>query len=155
MSDSPSPSSSPSSSAASNASPASPASPVRHFAINADDLERARRFYGSVFGWRFNAWGPPDFFMIETGATADTPAVHGSLQARRTLVEGERMTGFECTITVRDIRATELAIVAAGGTILMPVATIPTVGHLLWFRDSEGNVAGAMQPDAAPLPPEV
>lgn len=131
--------------------PAEPRSPVRHFAINADDVERARRFYGRVFGWRFNAWGPPGFYMIETGATAETPAIFGSLQGRRTLVEGERMTGFECTIAVDDLEATERAIVAAGGTILMPRTTIPTVGHLLWFRDSEGNVAGAMQPDARGL----
>lgn len=132
---------------------AGPGTPVRHFAINADDCARAARFYGQAFGWRFNAWGPPDFYMIETGSTPETPAVFGSLQARRTLVPGERMTGFECTIAVPDIHAAERAIVEAGGTILMPIATIPTVGHLLWFRDTEGNVAGAMQPDATPFAP--
>jgi hypothetical protein len=131
-----------------------PGSPVRHFAINADDCARASQFYQRAFGWRFNAWGPPDFYMIETGSTADTSAIYGSLQARRTLVPGERMTGFECTIAVTDIHATERAIVEAGGTILMPIATIPTVGHLLWFRDTEGNVAGAMQPDNTPFTPE-
>lgn len=138
-----------------SSAPSSPSSPVRHFAINADDLERARRFYGEVFGWQFHAWGPPGFYMIETGSTAETPAIFGSLQGRRTLVPGERMTGFECTIAVSDIHAAQRAIEAAGGTILMPIATIPTVGHLLWFRDTEGNVAGAMQPDPRPLPDDV
>jgi predicted enzyme related to lactoylglutathione lyase len=128
-----------------------PQSPVRHFAINADDMARAQKFYSSVFGWRFNAWGPPDFLMIETGS-ADTPAIFGSLQGRREIVPGERINGFECTIAVPDIDVAERAIVAAGGTILMPKATIPTVGHLIWFRDTEGNVAGAMQPDTRPLP---
>ncbi|MBL0938183.1 MAG: VOC family protein [Gemmatimonadaceae bacterium] len=128
-----------------------PSSPVRHFAINADDLDRAQTFYQHVFGWRFHAWGPPNFYMIETGSTAETPAIFGSLQGRRTLVEGERMTGFECTIAVSDIHATARAIEAAGGQILMPPTTIPTVGHLLWFRDSEGNVAGAMEPDSRPI----
>ena len=120
--------------------------PVRHVAINADDTTRAQAFYGSVFGWTFNAWGPPGFWMIDTGAT-DPGAPMTALQQRRTLVEGERMTGFECTIGVADVRATERAIVTAGGTILMPRTTIPGVGHLLWFRDTEGNVAGAMQYD--------
>ena len=32
---------------------------LRHFSINADDLGRARTFYAAVFGWRFEAWGPP------------------------------------------------------------------------------------------------
>jgi uncharacterized protein len=126
--------------------PGQPQSPVRHFAINADDLPRARQFYEGVFGWRFNAWGPPGFYLIETGA-ADTPAVMGSLQQRRDIVPGERLNGFECTISVPDIAAAETAIVANGGTILMPRATIPTIGHLVWFRDPEGNVAGALQPD--------
>jgi predicted enzyme related to lactoylglutathione lyase len=31
---------------------------VAHFAINADDVERARAFYGKVFGRTFAAWGP-------------------------------------------------------------------------------------------------
>jgi len=92
------------------------------------------------------AWGPPGFFMIETGA-ADTPAIYGALQQRREIVDGERLNGFECTIAVPDIEAAERAVIAAGGTILMPRATIPTVGHMFWFRDSEGNIAGAMQPD--------
>lgn len=121
--------------------------PVRHFAINADDTTRAQAFYGSVFGWTFNAWGPPGFWMIDTGAR-DTGTPMGALQQRRALVEGERITGFECTISTPDIRATERAILAAGGSIIMPRTTIPGVGHLLWFRDTEGNVAGAMQYDS-------
>lgn len=122
------------------------ATPVRHFAINADNPTRAREFYGAVFGWTFSAWGPPGFWMMDTGSR-DPGSPMGSLQQRRTLVEGERMLGFECTMSVPDVRPVERAIVAAGGTILMPRTTIPTVGHLLWFRDPEGNVAGAMQYD--------
>lgn len=130
-----------------SAAPAAAASPIRHFAINADDTTRAQAFYGTVFGWTFAAWGPPGFWMIDTGAR-EPGAPMASLQQRRTLVEGERMTGFECTIGVPDARAAERSILEAGGTILMPRTTIPGVGHLLWFRDPDGNVAGAMQYDA-------
>ena len=126
--------------------PSRPATPLCHFAINADDTTRARAFYAGVFGWSFNAWGPPGFWMIDCGAT-DPGAPMASLQGRRTLIDGEKMTGFECTIGVPDVRAVEKAVVALGGTILMPRTTIPTVGHLIWFRDTEGNVAGAMQYD--------
>ena len=94
------------------APPNPPQSPVRHFAINADDLVRARKFYTHVFGWEFNPWGPPDFFMISTGS-ADTPAIHGSLQRRRNLVEGEPLNAFECSIAVPDIDAAERAIVVS------------------------------------------
>jgi predicted enzyme related to lactoylglutathione lyase len=121
---------------------------VRHFAINVDNMDRAQRFYKRVFGWTFEAWGPPDFYKIETGTAAD-PGIFGAMQKRRELVAGERLNAFECSIFVPDVDAVAAAVVANGGTIIMPKAKIPTVGHLIWFRDPEGNVAGAMQPDAA------
>ncbi len=126
--------------------PARAAQNVAHFAINADDIDRARRFYERVFGWRFEAWGPPDFLQIATG-TEQQPGILGALQKRRELIEGERMTGYECSISVADVDAVAKAVVANGGTIVLPRTLIPTVGHLLFFRDSEGNVAGAMQFD--------
>ena len=124
-----------------------PAANVQHFAINADDVARARRFYERVFGWRFEPWGPPGFLLVSTG-TDDDPGVRGALQQRRELVPGQRMTGFECTIGVADVDAVGRAVVANGGTIIMPRVLIPTVGHLIFVRDPEGNVAGAMQYDA-------
>ena len=37
---------------------------VSFFAINADDVPRARQFYSAVFGWKFEPWGPPGFYLI-------------------------------------------------------------------------------------------
>jgi predicted enzyme related to lactoylglutathione lyase len=119
---------------------------VAHYAINADDLERARRFYSNVFGWEFQAWGPPGFYMIETGDSLRV-AMRSSLQKRRELMPGVRMNGFECTVSVSDIDAAAKAIEANGGTIVMQICTLPGVGRLLFFRDPEGNLAGAMQYD--------
>ena len=127
-----------------NDRPVPPATGVAHFAINADDVSRAQRFYGGVFGWQFTAWGPPDFYMISKRDQTD-PGIRGSLQKRRELVEGERITGFECSVAVVDIDATAKAVVANGGVILIPPVHIPTVGHIIFFRDTEGNVAGACQ----------
>ena len=57
------------------------------------------------------------------------------------------MPGMEITFEVDDLKATIAAIEAAGGRILMPPFRIEGVGELIFFRDSEGNVAGAMQYD--------
>lgn len=35
---------------------------VKHFAVHADDVDRARKFYESVLGWQFTPWGPPNFY---------------------------------------------------------------------------------------------
>jgi len=119
---------------------------LAHFAINADDLPRARRFYENVFGWTFSPYGPPGFFQIDMGRTTVQPVL-GALQQRRALVPGVELKGFECTISVSDVHATARAIEANGGRIIMAVVTLPSVGQLLFFEDPEGNLAGAMQYD--------
>jgi predicted enzyme related to lactoylglutathione lyase len=121
---------------------------IAHFAINADDLPRARAFYEGVFGWKFQAWGPPGFFQIDMGSSLPAAPVMGALQQRRPLVEGAPLRAFECTISVADIAATAQAIPACGGRIVMQPVTLPGVGRLLFFEDPEGNVAGAMQYDS-------
>ena len=116
---------------------------VDFFAINADDVPRARKFYEAVFGWSFEPWGPPNFYLIETGQ--ERKAVRGALQERRELAPGQKMIGFECTISVENIDQTIRAIEANGGRIAAPKFHIPTVGTVAYFFDTEGNVAGIIQ----------
>jgi predicted enzyme related to lactoylglutathione lyase len=113
------------------------------FAINADDVPRARRFYETVFGWSFEPWGPPNFYLIETGK--EQSAVRGGLQERRELAPGQKMIGFECTISVANIDQAIRAIEANGGRIAAPKFHIPTVGTVAYFFDTEGNVAGIIR----------
>lgn len=117
---------------------------VRHFSINADDVARARKFYEGVFGWKFQPWGPPDFFLVQTG-TEEDPGIEGSLQGRRELVKGEKINTYECSISVDNVDAIAKAVQSNGGKIVMPKVEIPGVGRLIFFQDPEGNVAGAMQ----------
>jgi predicted enzyme related to lactoylglutathione lyase len=114
---------------------------IRHFAINADDVDRAAAFYTAVLGWTFTPWGPPGFLKVDGAGE-----VVGALQQRRDL-DGRRATGFECTVPVPDLDAVAAAVVAHGGRIVMEPSTIAGVGRLLFFADPEGNVAGAMQYD--------
>ena len=114
---------------------------VCHFAIHADDCERAKRFYEQAFGWSFEPWGPPGFWLIETSKGA----LRGALQQRREPVEGQGMIGFECTIGVTDVEAAKSAVEAAGGTITLQPMLLEGVGTLVMFEDTEGNRVGAMQ----------
>jgi uncharacterized protein len=120
---------------------------VAHFSINADNLDRARDFYGDAFGWGFAAYGPPGFYMIQgAGGPAGTFA---SLQQRREIVAGKPVFGLECTLAVEDSAAAEAAVLKAGGKIVMQRTVLAGVGTLFFFEDSEGNVLGAMQYDSA------
>lgn len=118
------------------------AAPVAHVAINADDPDATCAFYTDVFGWTYESYGPPGFNRV------DRPDgnVHTVIQQRRDLVPTER-AAVEVTFAVDDVDATAAAAIAAGGTIVMERATIPGVGHLVFFADPGGTVVGAIQYD--------
>jgi uncharacterized protein len=119
------------------------------FAIHADDVERAARFYEAVFGWRFEPWGPPGFYLIQTGDD-DSPGIQGLLQKRHTPRAGTGLNGFEPTFSVEDVDAVLAAVEANGGTVTMGKSPIPTVGVLVRFLDTEGNDVGAMKYEQPP-----
>lgn len=119
------------------------------FAIHVDDLDRAIAFYEAVFGWRFEPWGPPGFYLIQTGDD-DAPGVQGLMHKRHEPRTGTGLNGFEPTFSVADVEAVAAAVVANGGTILFPPSPIPTVGTLVRFLDTEGNDIGAMHYETPP-----
>ena len=119
---------------------------IARFSINAYDVTRACHFYENVFGWKFEQMGPPNFYMIKTGETEDNPGMH-TLHPRRELKQGVRMTGYECTIAVPSLSDIVTAIRAQKGNIIMEETVIVGLGRLIFFEDTEGNLAGAMQYD--------
>ncbi len=118
---------------------------VAHFSINANDMERAKAFYADAFGWSYQAYGPPGFYMIEGAAGPGN--MLASLQKRRDIVPGKSIFGLECTLSVENSEKAEAAIKKAGGKIVMPRAVLPSIGKLFFFEDPEGNIIGAMEYD--------
>src|SRR5262245_46350348 len=117
---------------------------IAHFDIAADDVDRARRFYERVFGWRIEPWGPPDFYMVYTG-TEREPGIHGSVSKREAPVAGRGRLGFECTVSVDDLGAIKAAVVKNGGKIVFDEYEITGVGRMFRFEDTEGNTVAAMR----------
>lgn len=119
------------------------------FALHVDDVDRARRFYEAVFGWEFEPWGPPGFYLIHTGPEAD-PGIQGLMHQRAEPRTGTGLNGVEPTFAVDDVDAIAAAVEEHGGKITFPKAVIPTVGALIRFLDTEGNDIGAMRYDTPP-----
>jgi predicted enzyme related to lactoylglutathione lyase len=113
----------------------------RHFAINADDVQRARRFYTAAFGWTFEPWGPPDFYQIKNAGSG----LLGALQERRELKPGVRLASYEASLGVADLKETIAAVESNGGKIITRPYRIEGVGELVYLEDTEGNLLGAMQ----------
>lgn len=123
---------------------------VAHFALQADDLDRARRFYQAVFGWRFEPWGPPDYYKVFTGAAREAGVSEGGLSRRPARDHEEaRLNAYRCSISVTSVASTVQAIEANGGKILSPVIELPGVGQVVQFEDPEGNVVAAVEYVAA------
>lgn len=119
------------------------------FAIHVDDIDRARAFYEAVFGWDFEPWGPPGFYLIHTGDEA-SPGIQGLMHRRQAPRSGTGLNGVEPTFAVDDVDVIAAAVVAHGGTITFAKGVIPTVGALIRFLDTEGNDIGAMQYETPP-----
>ena len=88
---------------------------VIHFEIHVDDMERAKKFYGEVFGWSFQDWsdfaGMP-YFGAVTGDENEL-GIHGALMQRKSAPPeaGQALNGFACTIGVENYDATDEKII--------------------------------------------
>ena len=120
---------------------------VVHFEIPADDLDRARSFYGKVFGWRIDTMPMPgggEYTGLTTTAVDEktmTPtepgAINGGMMQRDAATPAPVIT-----IDVEDIDAALAEIEGAGGSTVTPRTAIPGMGAFGYFKDSEGNVMG-------------
>lgn len=111
---------------------------AQHHAINyvefsTADITRARTFYSAVFGWSFQDYGP-DYIAFDKA----TAGVDGGFRRR----EGDDQPGNGAPLIVlysRDLKATEDAVTAAGGSIVVPTFEFPG-GRRFHFSDGAGNV---------------
>lgn len=120
---------------------------VIHFEIQADDVQRASKFYRDVFGWEINQimtqeQGGMDYWGLKTGEDG-TPGINGGLYRRN---PNDQIHTFDCTIQIEDIDKSIEDVKKSGGTIITEKAEIPGVGWFAGAKDTEGNKFGLMQP---------
>ncbi|MCW2804303.1 MAG: hypothetical protein JWN06_2520 [Propionibacteriaceae bacterium] len=119
---------------------------VVHFEIPADDLDRAKGFYGSVFGWQLQSMpmegGEYTIVMTtpvdpETQMPLEPGAINGGMMKR-----DERTPAPVITVDVEGIDDALKQIETAGGSTVTPRTPIPGMGAFAYFKDPEGNVLG-------------
>lgn len=129
---------------------------VIHFEIQADDLERAKNFYGDVFGWGWQDWssvtgsaywGILTAPMNEDGTPSKEPGINGGLLKRPCPAPAPEQgtNAFVCTIQVEDYDATEKKILTVGGKIAMPKFDLGGMAWQGYYLDLEGNTFGIHQ----------
>ena len=122
-----------------------------HFDVQADDPERAMRFYEKVLGW-FRKWdGPMEYRLIETGPK-DEAGIDGGLARRpegSVISDSRASTTFTCTVDVDSVDDAAATVEAQGGVISRPKSAIPGVGWLIYCKDTEGNDFAMMEADSS------
>jgi predicted enzyme related to lactoylglutathione lyase len=104
---------------------------INYIEFTTPDIEQSRKFYSTVFGWVFKNWGDD---YIDCLAEFSGIAVG--------FAKGEAKQSQSAPLVVlysRDLKATEQAVIAAGGSIVVPTFQFPG-GHRFHFSDGAGNV---------------
>ncbi|PFG12329.1 VOC family protein [Bacillus sp. es.036] len=124
---------------------------IVHFEIHVDDMDRAKQFYGDVFGWTFEDWsdfaGMP-YFGVVTGGD-DQPGINGALMQRQgpPPEPNQPVNGYACTMGVEDYDKIEGKILEKGGVVALPKYALPGMAWQGYYKDTEGNIFGVHQPD--------
>ena len=116
---------------------------IVHFDISADDMDRAKRFYEELFGWKFQPLpGPADYYLIETTNLNNQPGVGGGM-AKRDKPE-DKIINY---IAVKSLDEYVAKVVELGGKLVGPKSTVPGWGYSAACLDTEGNIFGLWEDD--------
>ena len=116
---------------------------VVHFEIPADDLARAKEFYGSIFEWQLQDMPEMDYTIVQTTPVDDQqmPVEPGAINGGMMQRTADAPTPV-ITIDVDSIDDALKKIEAGGGSAVTPRTEIPGMGAFAYFKDTEGNVLG-------------
>jgi predicted enzyme related to lactoylglutathione lyase len=108
-----------------------------HLEIPAGDTERARAFWGSLFGWEFQAFPGPSEYHMARFSDSTGGAIYGA--------EGDRR-GTRVYFDVDDINAGSARVKELGGESHDPMP-VPGMGWFSTCTDVEDNEFGLWQND--------
>jgi uncharacterized protein len=106
------------------------------FEIPADDLDRAKTFYGELFGWKIASMpGMSDYLHIDTGGPDE--ALDGGMMTRRS--PDQTIISYVFVESVSKYAAT---VERLGGKVHVPKTEVPQMGYFAVCEDTEKNVFG-------------
>jgi len=114
---------------------------IVHFEIPADDVERSRKFYSDLFGWKMERWpgmeSGMEYWIINTTDNEGSKAIGGGMMKRQNPQQG--ITNF---IDVTSVDEYSAKVQSLGGKIVAPKQAVPTMGFFAVCLDTENNTFG-------------
>jgi len=104
------------------------------FEIPADNVERARTFYGKLFGWKIDKFpgARMPYWIVNTGS--DDPARNGGMMERQ--FPEHTITNY---ISVPSVEQAAAKAKKLGGKICMEKTAVPEMGYFVVCQDTENN----------------
>jgi predicted enzyme related to lactoylglutathione lyase len=119
---------------------------IVHFEIPADDVEKLRKFYSGLFGWKIERTpGPVEYWGIATVPVNEKgmpqrPGVNGGMMKRQN--PEHKPVNY---IAVESVDEYVKKIKALGGRVIAPKMEVPGIGWWALALDPEGNQFAIMQ----------
>jgi len=112
------------------------------FEVPADDLGRAKKFYGSLFGWKFAKLPAAiaDYWHIDTGGKDASPdgGVFPRMHPKQTIT---------VYVSVPSADKAMAKVKKLGGTVCAGKTAVPGMGYFAICADQEENVFALWEPN--------
>ena len=119
---------------------------IVHFEIPANDVEKLRKFYSALFGWKIEKMpGPMEYFGIQTVPIDNKgmpvrPGVNGGMMKKQN--PEHKPVNY---IAVESVDEYVKKITALGGKVIVPKMEVPGIGWWASALDPEGNQFAILQ----------
>jgi predicted enzyme related to lactoylglutathione lyase len=123
---------------------------IVHFEIPADDIERSRKFYTDLFGWKIEKWPGTDsgssssssssdmeYWIITTTDEKGEKALGGGMMKR----QGPQQPIINY-IDVKSVDEYSSKVQQLGGKVHVSKMAVPGMGYLAVCLDTENNAFG-------------
>ena len=110
---------------------------IVHFDVPTEDVERAKKFYSTLFGWKFESFPEMQYNLFTTTNLDGTPGVGGGM--------GKRMDASQRIMNYFGVPSIDVAmkqVKSLGGKVLSEKMAVPGMGFLATCMDTEGNLFG-------------
>jgi uncharacterized protein len=126
--------------------------PVTHFEMAGEDLERMKKFYEGVFGWKLQQLGAEmgNYVVAQTDETDEqgmlkkTNRINGGFYKK---MDNPVMNTPSVVIAVPNLEVSMQKVKDAGGSLMNEPMEIPGIGKYVSLMDTEGNRVGMLQPN--------
>jgi len=120
---------------------------IAHFDIPSDDIERSKKFYSDLFGWKMDKWsgssGEMEYWLISTVDDKGNKALSGGMGKRQS-PQHQGITNF---FDVKSVQEYSAKIEQLGGKVISPKMPIPGIGYMAMCTDTENNSFGIFEAD--------